>query len=158
MNQRTEQETKGKGKEEGTEGTIEHETSNEKQTDDTQQYYKPNLPTGIYKLVVKIFGLLDKKGKGYLTVKDFVRLGYAMTEERPTIAAAEFMLEQANSSGSGRVDRDEFMGYCDRLQPMPEDLLSVQLNAFVHRLERNNAVELAELQRVALKSVSLDDV
>jgi hypothetical protein len=122
------------------------------------QFYKPNISNELYILTLKLFKLLDQKSRGYLNVKDFVRLGYAMTEEKPTIAAAEFMLEQANISGTGRVDQDEWMGYAERLKDMPNDLAIAQLTAFVNRLERNNQQEYAALERKALKSLEMDDV
>ena len=120
--------------------------------DETNQtYYRPDLPNSIYALVKKLWTLLVRKDRGYLRVADFVRLGQAMSEEKPTVASAEFMLEQANISGTGRVDRDEWMGYCERLKRMPEELGIAQLTAFIARLETINAKELRALEQIAKK-------
>jgi len=125
--------------------------NNDDDEGEAQTFYRPDLPPAIYRLVKKLWNLLDKKGKGFLRVSDFIRLGTAMTEEKPTIAAAEMQLNQANISGSGRVDCDEWMGYCERLKSMPQDLCEIQLTAFVARLEKINAKELSDLTKIGKK-------
>jgi len=128
------------------------------QTQHSPQFYKPNVDVSVYVLLNKLFIMLDRRQRGYLTVKDFVRLGFAMTEKKPTIASAEFMLEQANIAGNGKVDRDEFMGYCDRLAQMPIDLATAQLTCFVNRLARADSIQDKEIERQALASITMDDV
>ena len=100
--------------------------------------YTPDLDPQLLNLVRKVWDLLDLKNRGYLKVDEFVRLGSAMCEEKPTILAAEFMLSEANISGTGRVDKDEWMAYAERLGSGDHDLMIAMMTTLVARLERDN--------------------
>ena len=129
----------------------------EEEEDEEDQHFRPDLPDSIFILVKDLWTLLDRKKKGYIRTTDFIRLGQAMTQSKPTIASAEFMLEQANISGSGRVDRDEWFGYCERLKRMPVDLCAANLEAFIARLVRINAKELEALEEIAMRGLRKEE-
>ena len=129
----------------------------EEEEEEEDQHFRPDLPDSIFILVKDLWTLLDRKKKGYIRTADFIRLGQAMTQTKPTIASAEFMLEQANISGSGRVDRDEWMSYCERLKRMPVDLCTANLEAFIARLGRINAKELEALEDIAMRGVRREE-
>ena len=100
--------------------------------------YTPDLKPEVLRLVQRIWELLDVKQRGYLKVDEFVRLGSALCEEKPSPLAAEFMLKEANISGTGRVDKDEWMAYSERLRNGDHDLVVYQMSSLVARLERDN--------------------
>ena len=100
--------------------------------------YTPDLKPEALALVRRIWDLLDVRRRGYLKLDEFVRLGSALCEEKPSPLAANFMLEQANISGTGRVDKDEWMAYSERLNGADDDLVVYQLTALEARLVRDN--------------------
>ena len=119
--------------------------------------YVPDIKPALLKLVRKIWNLLDLKKRGYLKVDEFIRLGHAMCEEKPSILAAEFMLKEANISGTGRVDKDEWMAYAERLGSGDHDLTVNMLTCIVARLERDNKNTLDEKMRAATRETNREE-
>ena len=119
--------------------------------------YTPDLKPSLLKKVRKIWDLLDLKGRGYLKVDEFIRLGHAMCEEKPSILAAEFMLKEANISGTGRVDKDEWMAYAERLGSGDHELMVEMLTCIVARLERDNKNTLDEKVRAATRETKREE-
>ena len=75
-------------------------------------------------------------------------------EEKPSPLAANFMLEQANISGTGRVDKDEWMAYSERLNGADDDLVVYQLTALEARLVRDNKRALVSISTFLVFSSS----
>ena len=113
--------------------------------------YTPDLKPKVLELVRRIWDLLDVRRRGYLKVDEFVRLGCALCEDKPSPLAAEFMLQEANISGTGRVDKDEWMAYSERLNSADDDLVVYQLTALEARLVRDNKKALQAKMKEATR-------